>query len=234
MHPLTYLHFQLQLEGMIVEDHRLMKDGQAPGPEPVKQSPWLVLARLTTQELVAYYDESLEAGLRKKLEARLDKIQFPHVEPLLEVLNAHGRKAQAEHFVTYVFPPYSANAADRMVLRYRKQDPRVQAFGFDGLGEHVFGIEQDGRVVSACVSSRENELCAEAWVQTAPEHRRQGLAGKVVRAWAKSLMDTGKIPFYSHAAGNQESAGLATKLGLQAIFEEINLSAVETSDTPVL
>jgi RimJ/RimL family protein N-acetyltransferase len=124
-------------------------------------------------------------------------------------------------------PPHAVNATDRMVLRYQKQDPRLQAFGFDGLGEHVFGIEHDGQVVSACVSARENELCGEAWVQTAPDHRRQGLAGKVARAWAKSLMDTGKIPFYSHAAGNEPSAGLAKRLGLQFIFEEINLSPID-------
>lgn len=223
MHPLTYLHFQLQLEGMVVVDDRLTKDAQAvPDAEP----PLIMITRLTTQEVVAYYHESMERGLQKKLAACVESLQFPQVDPLLEILNAQDVQAEAAHFVTYVFPPHSANFTDRMVLRYPKQDPRIQAFGFDTFTEHVFGIEQEGRVISACVSTRENELCGEAWVETAPDYRRQGMAAKVVNAWAKSLMLMGKIPFYSHKAENTASAGMAKRLGLVPIFEEINISQV--------
>jgi len=229
MHPLTYLHFQMQLEGMVVVDDRLTRDAQAvPDSDTstgsVQRLPLMMIARLTTQEVVAYYHESMETGLQKKLAARIDRLQFPQVDPLLEMLTSHGLQAETAHYLTYVFPPNSTNSTDRMVLRYPKQDARIQAFGFNGFTEHVYGIEQEGRVVSACVSTRENELCAQAWVETAPEYRKQGLAGKVVNAWAKSLMATGKIPFYSHRSDNTPSASLAKRLELQFIFEEINIS----------
>jgi hypothetical protein len=231
MHPLTYLHFQLQLEGMIVVDERLKRDPQvvpesdASAPSAAQSMPLMMIARLATQEVVAYYHEAMEKGLQKKLAGCFARLEFPHIDPLLEILNSQGLQAEASHFVTYVFPPHSANFTDRMVLRYPKQDPRIQAFGFNNFTEHVFGIEQEGRVVSACVSTRENELCGEAWVQTAPEYRKQGLAGKVVNAWAKSLMMMGKIPFYSHKVDNTASASMAKRLGLVPIFEEINISS---------
>jgi hypothetical protein len=230
MHPLTYLHFQLQLEGMVVVDERLRRDAQVvpeggASASPAAQSmPLLMISRLTTQEVVAYYHESMEKGLQKKLAVCIERLEFPNIAPLLELLNSQGVQAEASHFVTYVFPPQAANFTDRMVLRYRKQDLRIQAFGFNTFNEYIYGIEQGGRVVSACVSTRENELCGEAWVQTAPEYQRQGLAGKVVKAWAKSLMLMGKIPFYSRKADNAASASLAKRLGLQFIFEQINIS----------
>lgn len=224
MHPLTYLHFQLQLEGVVVVDERLTRDAQAAEiPEP----PLVMVARLTTQEVVAYYHESIESSLQKKLAACVQRLQFPNADALLDVLKKNDLQAESTHYLTYVFPPSSANATDRMVLRYPKLDPRIQAFGFNGFSDYVYGIEQSGQVISACVSARENELCGEAWVQTRPSYQRQGLACKVVNAWAKSLMAMGKIPFYSHRADNEASAGLAKRLGLEPIFEEIKISSAQ-------
>lgn len=224
MHPLTYLHFQLQLEGVVVVDERLTRDAQAPADQ---DPPLVMVARLTTQEVVVYYHESIESALQKKLAACVPRLQFPNTDALLEVLKKHERPAESTHYLTYVFPPSSANATDRMVLRYPKADPRIRAFGFNAFSDYVYGIEQSGQVISACVSTRENELCGEAWVQTAPSYRRQGLACKVVNAWAKSLMAMGKIPFYTHRADNDASAGLAKRLGLEPIFEEINITSIQ-------
>ena len=35
----------------------------------------------------------------------------------------------------------------------------------------VFAVIADGRIVSTCESSRENDTAAEAWVRTLPEYR---------------------------------------------------------------
>jgi hypothetical protein len=53
-------------------------------------------------------------------------------------------------------------------------------------------------------------------------HLQMRLEGKqVVRAWARSLLEAGKVPFYSHKIENRASANLARRLGLQPVFEEI-------------
>ena len=110
------------------------------------------------------------------------------------------------------------------VKLYSKTDPKIQAFGFDGFTEQVHAIERDGGVVSACVSTRENAHCGEAWVFTDPSCRHQGLAQKVVSAWAKSLLSVNKVPFYSHKMDNIESTKLAKMLNLESVFEEITIS----------
>ncbi len=83
-------------------------------------------------------------------------------------------------------------------------------------------------IVSACVSIRENEKCGEAWVYTNPQYRHQGFAKKVVSTWARSLMDAGKVPFYSHKITNVASSSLARALGLQPVFEEISITSIST------
>ena len=112
-------------------------------------------------------------------------------------------------------------ATDKNVLCLSKHDLKVNAFRFDGFAENVYAMECDGNLVSACVSTHENEECGEAWVYTDAAYRHQGFAQKVVNAWARSLMEAGKVPFYSHRIENIASSNLAKKLGLQSVFEEI-------------
>lgn len=101
-----------------------------------------------------------------------------------------------------------------------KDDPKIVDFGFHGLADEVYAIESSGRILSACVSSRQNSTCAEAWVFTYPDHRRRGLAQQVVMAWAGSIKAEGLIPFYSHNTENTNSAFLAKRLNLVGVFEE--------------
>ena len=76
-------------------------------------------------------------------------------------------------------------------------------------------ILADGQIVVACVSSRENAIGAEAWVQTLPAYRRRGYARQVTTAWAFHLQQEGKIPFYSHHSDNLPSHALAQELRLK-------------------
>jgi predicted GNAT family acetyltransferase len=82
-------------------------------------------------------------------------------------------------------------------------------------------VEAGGVILSACVSIRQNTECAEAWLFTAAEHRRKGLAQLVVTAWARDMMKAKLGPFYSHKLENIASVRLANKLGLVPVFEEI-------------
>jgi predicted GNAT family acetyltransferase len=85
----------------------------------------------------------------------------------------------------------------------------------------VFAIVEDGRIVSSCLSARENDSAGEAWVRTLPAHRRRGYAREVTAAWGADLARQGKIAFYSHRVDNPASAAVARSLGLDAFTHDI-------------
>jgi RimJ/RimL family protein N-acetyltransferase len=183
--------------------------------------PLLLIAQLANKELITYYDEAISPDLQHELAAKLFEIRFPRVDPLLNILQSYQLEYEVGRYKTYIFP--SQTSKEMNVICLSKHDPRVKAFGFDGFAANVYALECDGKLASACVSTRENDRCGEAWVYTDIQYRHQGFAQKVVNAWAGSLMDAGKVPFYSHRIENPASTNLAGKLGLHPVFEEIAL-----------
>jgi hypothetical protein len=217
--PLGYLHLQLRLEGKETVDGCFIRELEA---VPDEEPPLLLIAQLDNGTLVVYYEEAISHDLQEVLAATIVDIEFPAIDPLLDILKKQNLPFEVGHYKTYVFPSIPVNDTDVHCLS--KNDRRAKAFGFDGFADQVYVIEQEGKVVSACVSTRENETCGEAWVYTAPKYRHQGLAQKVVNAWAESLIHAGKVPFYSHKIDNVASANLARTLGLQPVFEEISIT----------
>ena len=221
MNPLEYLHLQLRLEGKeIIRDNLLRQVEIVPGED----MPWLVIGFLANRQRVAYYDEALPSELRETLDLSIQGIEFPQVSPIVDVLHSRGFDVNVDHYKTYIFEEGYKFLSFDEVKRFSKRDLEVQAFGFDDFAEEVYGIERDGRIVSACVSTRENDSCGEAWVFTDGTYRHQGFAQKVVGAWAASLIAASKVPFYSYRIDNPASASLAQRLGLQPVFEEIVIS----------
>jgi hypothetical protein len=71
-----------------------------------------------------------------------------------------------------------------------------------------------GQAVAVCASVRMGESVHEAGVETHPDHRRQGHAARVVRAWSRAVQATGTTPIYSTSWQNEASLGVARALGL--------------------
>ena len=88
----------------------------------------------------------------------------------------------------------------------------------------VFAILAAGRVVSMCVSARENDVAAEAWVDTRPAFRQRGFARQVTAAWGQDVARRGKIAFYSHLWENNASEAVARSLGLKQWKTEVAYS----------
>jgi RimJ/RimL family protein N-acetyltransferase len=221
MDPLACLHLQMRLEGKVLVNEFFMRQVEM---VPDEEMPLMLIAQLANEEFVAYYDEAISIDLQKELAANLPGIEFPEIDRLFAILKSHHLHYEVGHYKTYLFPVQPSE--NMKIIRLSKHDPMVKMFGFDGFAENIYAIERDGAVVSACVSTRENEKCGEAWVYTDDKYRNQGMAQKVVRAWAGNLMDEGKVPFYSHKISNKISARLARKLGLQPVFEEIAISQI--------
>ena len=218
MNPLEALHLQLRLEGKEVVRGHLLRQVEV---VPDEEMPLVVIASLSSQELVVYYDEALPPELRDGLGKQVRSVDFPNIDPIITVLHQRYLKLEIGRFKTYTFPEHYKDLIFDEVIQFHNADPKVQAFGFDGLAEQIHAVERDGKIVSACVSAKENDRCGEAWVTTDSEYRHQGFARKVVGAWAKSLLAVNKLPFYSHKIDNLASAKLAKRLGLEPVFEEI-------------
>jgi RimJ/RimL family protein N-acetyltransferase len=219
MQPMAYLHLQLRLEGKEIVHGSFLREVEA---VPGEEMPLMLIAQLASGSLVAYYDEALARDLYETLAASFVHIEFPNIDPLRDVLKKQNLQYGVGHYKTYVFSTIPVNEED--VLCLSKHDKKAKEFGFDGFAEQVYAVKQDDKIVSTCVSARENGTCGEAWVYTAPEYRQQGFAQRVVNAWAGSVIRAGKVPFYSHKIENTASANLAGRLRLHLVFEEIAIS----------
>jgi hypothetical protein len=221
MKPLDALHLQLRLEGKEVIHGDSLRQVEV---VPDEEMPLMLIAQLADESMVAYFDEMLEPELQEILKEQIACIRFPDIDPLLTLLQGSAIPFDIGHYKTCTFPASYTFIEDHSANCYNRQDARVKAFGFFGFAENVFAIEMDGKLISACVSTRENSFCGEAWIYTDEDHRHQGFAQKAVSAWAASLLSAGKVPFYSYKITNMASASLAKRLGLQPLFEEIVLT----------
>jgi hypothetical protein len=219
MNPIDYLYMQMRLEGIRLTRENLLAllSGNC------DDLPIALFGRASDGQSVSFFSESLSAKFREKLNKSAKKIQFPDIESVTAIFDKAGIPFRVGHFKTYLTSVNIQSTDATMVQSLPKQDPRVVNFGFGGFADDVFAIEEGGAIVSACVSARQNEECAEAWVFTAETHRRRGLARQVVTVWARRMTAKNLIPFYSHVFKNTPSAGLAGKMGLFPVFEEIQI-----------
>ena len=216
-----YLHMQLRLEGKcLVGNDRLRQVKIVPDED----MPLMLIAQLADRQIVAYFDEALQSELHTELTRRIHNVAFPKIDPLLDFLKTQDVSFEVGHYKTYLFPSHFVDLTNHDVVCRSRQDPEIQTFGFGGFAEQVYTLERDGKIVSACVSTRENGQCGEAWVYTDPQYRNHGFAQQVVGTWAQHMIKAGKVPFYSHKMENIASANLANRLGLQPVFEEISIS----------
>jgi RimJ/RimL family protein N-acetyltransferase len=215
-----YLFLQMELEGIRVSGRNLITHTH---PD-VEEFPLVLLADFRSKKKLLFFDDTLPPALIENLVLRnLDSFG---ITPIAQEFSNFGIETKSSNFKTYTFLESFMDRDAKNVKCLHRDDPIVADFGFGGLGEQVYAIEYDGKIISACVSSRENEKAAESWVFTAPEHRGQGLALDVVSAWAGSVLQDGKIPFYSHAVANIASFKVADKLRLIHLFDETVLEAL--------
>lgn len=221
MGPLEYLHLQMKLEGIgLNANGRLARLRPTDSDHPV-----LLFVHTAHGHTLTYLSDDWPPDLESALATQLTHLEFPKMEPVLARLRTHDIQATVGHFRTYIFPEQFAKVQVDAVTCFPKDDPKIADFGFNGFADRVYVIEDGGVIRAACVSVRQNHDCAESWVFTAPEYRRQGLAQKVVVAWARGMREAGVLPFYSHKIENLASASLASQLDLIPMFEEISVES---------
>jgi len=214
MKPLDYLSLQMRLEGVQRGSGNFITR-TSPGDN---EFPLVLQAHTADGQEIVCFDERLPPALYYRLMS--DSLPSFKVESAFAVFALFGISAKVGHFRTYIFPDSFAAADTSTVTCFSQDDPIVVAVGFKGCLGKIYAIEQVGQIVSACVSTRQNALAAEAWVFTHPDQRRKGFARQVVTAWAGSLQRAGLVPFYSHELENIKSAALADSLKLVHVFDE--------------
>ncbi len=204
----------MELEGI----ERVGGDLIARRSAQVEDFPLILYADTVDGERIVGFDDRLPAAVCDQLSS-IRRLPFD-TQTAARVLEGAGFDTIIRQFRTYVFPHALDFRSAADVNCFRSGDPKVVLFGFSGFADKVFGIQRNGRIVSACVSSRQNSKAGEAWVLTQPEYRRKGLAQQVVSAWAGSLREDAIIPFYSHEIENTKSELLARKLNLAHVYDE--------------
>jgi RimJ/RimL family protein N-acetyltransferase len=77
---------------------------------------------------------------------------------------------------------------------------------------------------AVCASVRITDIAHAAGVETAPGHRQRGLATAAVIAWARAVMSSGRIAFYSTWWENLASQRLAARAGAVVFGEEYHIT----------
>lgn len=170
-----------------------------------------------------FFQEGLPGPLRDRLCKLPFRAYFDDPQQIRAILEDHAPCDEIHIGKSYVFPESITAMKTPDVTRLSQVDPvRLRQYeeGIDLVDREVFGVLVDGRIVSTCESSRENDFAAESWVHTQEDYRRQGYARQVTAAWGNWVIQRGKVPFYSHSMENLASAAVARSLGLILYIED--------------
>jgi hypothetical protein len=216
---LEYVEIQLALEGIGLDVRRRLVRIPAAAKEDI---PRLYVCRLPTG-WARYFRADLPASVVDELAGLTDEACFDQQSTVRRILDRQAPCLDVWVGTSYVFPSLPATPTPD-VFRLQEADwPLAVAFDPDLalFRAPIWVVLVDSRVVSTCVSARENDVAAEAWVQTSPEFRRRGYARQVTSAWARDVLGRGNIAFYSHRRENLASRGVALSLGLHPFVEAV-------------
>ena len=97
---------------------------------------------------------------------------------------------------------------------YFSQPPTLVDYPDVSHYEVAWSVYRDDQEVCRALSIRQNERCAEVYVESLPAYRRRGFGRQVVAAWALEIMDSDRVALYSYRLKNLASAALASSLGV--------------------
>jgi hypothetical protein len=186
------VRLQIELEYRLTPQGRL-----SPLPDSSERSRFIVYG--AAGGFIRFYREDLPDALRAALEAIPGSEALAGSREVQAVLSTHEPCGPVWTGRSHFFPK------------------RSEAVCFENVvcDAGRFIIEEAGEVVSWAFSARENTVSAEAAVETLPAFRRRGFERATVSSWAASVMEAGKIAFFSHSHINAASAALATSLQVQ-------------------
>ncbi|MCA6346404.1 GNAT family N-acetyltransferase [Phenylobacterium sp.] len=149
----------------------------------------------------------------------------------MDLVGTHGGIGSIRSGMLYGFPGHLPEAPD-CILIHRGNAQQLASTLPDWIDDAEAGRTMaaalvGGKVVSVCASVRETDNVHCAGVETTPEFRGQGLAGRAVSLWARNVRETGAEPYYATTFDNIGSQKVAGRLGLNMIGSEFSISAAD-------
>jgi len=193
MEPLDLIKLQIGLE------YQLDEGGLLVPIHGSSEKAWYIIYHYANA-FTEYFGRELPDKVRQQLAGLGTQINFYYPENVKELISMHYQTCRGGEDVYwsgyFTHPPESHE---------------YQATTQEG---EDWVIVQDGQAASRALSIRQNEKCAEVYVETLPSYRRRGYGRQVVAAWAQAILNSGRVPFYSYRMGNRPSATLASSLGV--------------------
>lgn len=211
--PSSFIHAQLRLECVGFDDEGLLI--RIPGQDPDE------IARLQAYEhsdgFDIYFRQDVPQDIRNKISSFPPSLLFQDGERGRSVIDELLHCPKIIIYETYIFKhlPEENLLADVVVI----EDVGLGAKG--AANRPVFAIVKDGRIISSCVSTRENDESAECYTYSEEGFRQLGFGWRVTTAWGRHQLLKSKIPFYSHEGDNLDSRALANSLNLEWKFRMI-------------
>jgi hypothetical protein len=187
IHLQISLEYQLDLNGWLV-----------PFPDSTEQSFYIVYHY--SQGYVPYFNHLLPSKARLELLKLGPKAAFNQPAEVIKLISEYHQ------------PCEGGDEAFRS--GYISSMPLLDELPMFTWEREAWVIKINRRVVSKAISIRENADCAEAYVETHPDFRNKGYGRQTVTAWARDILNSGRVPFYSYRLSNTASASLASRIGV--------------------
>jgi epoxide hydrolase-like predicted phosphatase len=154
----------------------------------------------------AYFHHQVPADIRQMLARNGYEKAFSQPEQVEDILAAHVACQRGGPYQTGFF------------TRCPTIEALPQVVETDGRME----IRMDDTPVSRALSVRENSNCAEVAVETLAAYQRRGFARQVSAAWARQVIQSGRVAFFSFAETNLASRSLAASLGVMPFATSVS------------
>lgn len=187
IHHQIILEYELDINGLLV-----------PFPGSTEQALYIVYRY--SQGYVPYFNHRLPTKLRQWLLSLGPKQAFNQPGEVIKLISEFNQPCDGgdEIFRSGYFTMLPE--LDELPVFIRERDAWV--------------VKVNGRVVSKTISIRQNTECAEAYVETHPDFRNRGYGRQTVTAWARDIINSGRVPFFSYNLSNIASTALASCLGI--------------------
>jgi putative hydrolase of the HAD superfamily len=160
----------------------------------------------------AYFHHQVPADIRQKLEETGGEKAFSKPEQVEAIL--------ANHVACQRCGPHQTG--------FFTLCPAIEEFPQVVENNGQMEIRIDDAPVSWAWSIRENAHCAEVAVETLAAYRRRGFARQVTAAWARQVIQSGRVAFFSHAETNLASRALADSLWIQKFATSVSFEPYES------